>query len=74
MAVKVRSFWDDETFESHLRQWLACAANQGVLISPYISPREKIVRDRAIEIGGRIIQLRLDGFPELNLSFRKTWR
>ncbi|MDE7141790.1 MAG: hypothetical protein K2O33_02715 [Muribaculaceae bacterium] len=46
------------------KEWFACAANGGVLISPFISPAEKAVRDRAIELGGRLVILRNEGFEE----------
>ncbi len=46
------------------KEWLECAANGGVLISPFISPVEKAVRDRAIELGGRLVILRNEGFEE----------
>lgn len=35
------------------REWLECAANGGVLIFSFISPAEKAVRDKAVELGGR---------------------
>ena len=40
------------------REWL------GVLISPFISPAEKAVRDKAVELGGRLVILRNEGFEE----------
>lgn len=46
------------------KEWLACAANGGVLISPFISPAEEAIRDKAIELGGRLIILRNEGFEE----------
>lgn len=46
------------------KEWLACAANGGVLISPFISPAEKAVRDKAAELGGRLVILRNEGFEE----------
>lgn len=35
--------------------WLYTAANGGVLVSPFISPDEKVIRSEAEESGGRII-------------------
>ena len=36
-------------------RWIYTAANGGVLVSPFISPAEKAVRDEAEAIGGKII-------------------
>lgn len=36
-------------------RWLYTAANGGVLVSPFISPAEKAVRDEADQAGGRFI-------------------
>ncbi len=44
------------------REWLECAANGGVLISPFISNDEKAIRDKAIAVGGRVVVLRNEGF------------
>jgi len=46
------------------QRWLRCAANGGVLISPFISKDEKQIRDKAIEAGGNLIILRNEGFEE----------
>lgn len=35
--------------------WLYTAANGGVLVSPFISPAEKAIREEADEVGGRVI-------------------
>ena len=53
-----------EVYQQHRKRWLHTAANGGVLVSPFISPGERAVRDTATEIGGRIIVLRLNGFQE----------
>ncbi len=45
-------------------RWLACADNGGVLVSPFISPDEKAIRDKAIKIGGRIIVIRNESFEK----------
>lgn len=46
------------------KEWLSCAANGGVLISPFISPDEKEIREKAIALGGRLVILRNEGFEE----------
>lgn len=40
------------------------AENGGVLVSPFISPAEKRIRDQALAVGGSLIILRAEGFPE----------
>lgn len=45
----------EETRRNNLEQWLYTASNGGVLVSPFISPAEKAVRDRADAIDGRFI-------------------
>lgn len=44
-----------EQFERHKEKWLYTTANGGVLVSPFISKREKEIRAEAEELGGRII-------------------
>lgn len=44
--------------------WLYTAANGGVLVSPFISPAEKAIRDEADEAGGRFILITNKPFPE----------
>lgn len=46
---------NDSTFNSNKERWLHTAANGGVLVSPFISKREKEIRDGAEELGGRFI-------------------
>ena len=47
---------DSEAMRAHNRDlWLHTAANGGVLVSPFISPAEKAVREEAEEAGGRFI-------------------
>lgn len=54
----------DEVRDSHRKEWLTCALNGGVLVSPFISPAEKQIRDKALELGGRLIIIRNEGFEE----------
>lgn len=46
------------------RQWTRCAENGGALVSPFISPAEKQIRDKALDAGGGLIILRAEGFRE----------
>lgn len=53
-----------EIRRSNEHRWMASAANGGVLVSPFISPAEKMIRDRALDFGCRLIILRNEGFEE----------
>lgn len=53
-----------ETRARHEKEWLQCASNGGVLVSPFISSDEKSIRDKATEAGGRLIIIRNEGFEE----------
>lgn len=46
---------NDEIYSSNKDRWLYTAANGGVLVSPFISKREKEIRREAEELGGRFI-------------------
>jgi REP element-mobilizing transposase RayT len=48
----------------HTTEWLQCAENGGVLVSPFISPDEREIRKKAITLGGKIIQLQKEGFEQ----------
>lgn len=49
---------DDETTRMrNMERWIHCAANGGVLVSPFISKDEKAVREGAESVDGRIILL-----------------
>ncbi len=63
-AVIIHRADTEEVRSSKVDEWLACADNGGVLVSPFISKAEKEVRNRAIEMGGRVIVLRNEGFEE----------
>lgn len=47
-----------------LDRWLYTAANGGVLVSPFISPDEKAVRDRAEALDGKMIIITDKPMPE----------
>ena len=46
---------DDQTFLTNRDRWLHTSANGGVLVSPFISQREKSIRKEAESSGGRLI-------------------
>ena len=49
---------DKDTRQRNHDRWMHCAANGGVLVSPFISPDEKAVREEAESLDSRIILLR----------------
>ena len=71
MQVVIHRADTPEIRSSNEKRWLDCAINGGALISPFISPAEKAIRDKAIEAGGNIIIVRRDGFEE---RFKPTGR
>lgn len=54
-----------EEHQQHIVEWMKVLDNDGVLVSPFVSPREKQVRDMARECGGKLIVLKENGFPEV---------
>lgn len=53
----------ENTYACKCAKWLYAAANGGVLVSPFISVAEKIIRAKAESIGGRFIYIRNEPFP-----------
>lgn len=53
-----------QQFEANLKQCVYTAANGGVLVSPFISPRERQIREAALAAGGRIILISPDLLEE----------
>lgn len=64
MPVHMRRHWQADERAAHAAECLAHVANGGVLISPFFNPDEAAVMRKALEIGGRIIRLRMEGFGE----------
>lgn len=61
-AVKVRSAWTDEEFSKY-RENCGEMTRQGMIaVSPFISRREKIIRDDIIATGGRMIRISSEQF------------
>lgn len=50
--------------KAHHDSWMHTASNGGVLISAFISPKEKDIRREAEEIGGKIILISNEAFHE----------
>ncbi len=62
--VIIHRAWSADELAANRRRWEECTRSGGVLVSPFISSAEKDVRNAAIASGGRIIELRAEGFPE----------
>lgn len=57
-----------DTIDDHnrnLSMWKDVIENGGVLVSPFVSPREKEAREMARDYGGKLIVLKENGFPEV---------
>lgn len=55
---------DDQTFQTKRNMWIHTAANGGVLVSPFISQREKSIRKETQSLGGRFIYITNQPFGE----------
>ena len=51
--VLVRSHFTPEEIEELKESWRRCSRNGGVLVSPFISPRERAVMRETLESGGK---------------------
>lgn len=64
MAVHVRRAWSEEQAVAYEKECAAHVANGGVLISPYIHPRERGIMKATIEAGGSVVMIKDRGFGE----------
>ena len=64
MPVKVSRKYSPSELLARKRLWHKTILNDGVLVSPFINPNEKRVRDWSIENGGSLIYLTYKPFPE----------
>lgn len=64
VPVKVSRKYSPSELIARKRLWHKTILNDGVLVSPFINPNEKKVRDWAIENGGSLIYLTYKPFPE----------
>ncbi|MCM1372091.1 MAG: hypothetical protein NC113_00380 [Bacteroides sp.] len=62
--VIVHRAWSDLELERKRAYWHHVASNHGVLVSPFISKAEKVVRDEVLELGGRIIHINPEPFGD----------
>lgn len=51
-------------FERKKKEWEVCLRNCGVLVSPYIHPNERVIRDYALAKGGAVIRICENGFAQ----------
>lgn len=64
MQVVVHRADSEETFAFKKEKWLHTAANGGVLVSPFISKKEKNIRAEATELDGKFILITNAPFKE----------
>lgn len=64
VPVKVSRKYTPSELRGWKKLWHITILNDGVLVSPFINPAEKKVRDWAIDNGGSIIYLTYKPFPE----------
>ncbi len=63
-ALKISSKFTPEEREQKEKEWLSGVAEGRVLVSPFISPAERKIRTEAEEMGGNIILITHEAFPE----------
>lgn len=64
-VVKFRRKATKEEMVEKIDSWLSIATEGGVLVSPFIHPVEKMVCEKAIELGGKIIRVVENPFDKL---------
>lgn len=56
-VVRFSRAYSDAEFRSYVNQWKACVRNGGVLVSPFIHPREREMMEYALANGGNVIRI-----------------
>lgn len=64
VIVKYSRKYDLEELKTFKRIWHKTVLNDGILVSPFIHPEEKKVRDWAMDNGGVLIYITYKPFPE----------
>lgn len=62
-AVVIRSSFSPEKLQGLYALWEEVSRSEGVLVSPFISQKEKAVREAGLRAGASIIHLLDNGFP-----------
>lgn len=62
--VIIRSHYSEEYKQELREKWRGVSDAGGVLVSPFISEKEKSVMDETLAAGGKVIVIRDNGFPE----------
>lgn len=63
-VVRFSRRYSETEFEAKKERWSECSRTGGVLVSPFIHPNEKAVREVALESGGAVIRVCENGFAE----------
>lgn len=63
-AVKISRKYSEEEKQKKKRLWIESASRGSVIVSPFISPAEKAIRNDVESLGGKIILITHETFPE----------
>lgn len=63
-VVRFSRRFSDTYYVACIENWEKCVENNGVLVSPFIHPKEREIRDRALSNGGAIIRICENGFGD----------
>ena len=64
VAVKISRSYDEEKRAALRAEWLETARTGGILVSPFISPAERSIREEAEALGAKIILITHEAFGE----------
>ena len=64
IAVKISSKYSEEEKLKKRKLWIESASKGSVIVSPFISPAEKAIRGEVESLGGKIILITHEAFPE----------
>lgn len=64
MQVKISRHWNETQLIEYQKYCRARIANGAVCVSPFIHPVERAIRKHAVDSGGGIVHLRLEGFED----------
>lgn len=63
-VVRYSSKYTPSVFDEKVKNWYRCVENNGVLVSPFIHPKENDLQKYALEQGGAVIRICENGFAE----------